>query len=216
MFEILRKSLAAGVVTTTYPQTPAEVSARSRGRPEIDFAHWKDARPATQICPTGAISHEDLNGQRAAKLDMAKCIFCGLCAEVDKAIRMTHVCECASRSRDELVTGAVYSLKPDGTHERMLSGPSDHLLPEQAASIEALGRQIQARARRVLGRSLHIREVDAGSCNGCEVEITGLNSPIYDLERFGIHFAASPRHADMLLVTGPRSEEHTSELQSQR
>jgi Ni,Fe-hydrogenase III small subunit len=55
----------------------------------------------------------------------------------------------------------------------------------------------------VLGRSLHIREVDAGSCNGCEIEIVGLNSPIYDAERFGIHFVASPRHADMLLVTGP-------------
>ena len=57
----------------------------------------------------------------------------------------------------------------------------------------------------MLGRSLHIREVDAGSCNGCEVEINGLNSPVYDIERFGIHFVASPRHADMLLVTGPVS-----------
>jgi Ni,Fe-hydrogenase III small subunit len=55
----------------------------------------------------------------------------------------------------------------------------------------------------MLGRSLHIREVDAGSCNGCEIEIVGLNSPIYDAERFGVHFVASPRHADMLLVTGP-------------
>ena len=55
----------------------------------------------------------------------------------------------------------------------------------------------------MLGRSLHIREVDAGSCNGCEIEIVDLNSPVYDIERFGIHFVASPRHADMLLVTGP-------------
>ncbi len=53
------------------------------------------------------------------------------------------------------------------------------------------------------GRALAIREVDAGSCNGCEIEITGLSSPVYDCERFGIHFVASPRHADMLLVTGP-------------
>ena len=57
----------------------------------------------------------------------------------------------------------------------------------------------------MLGRSLHIREVDAGSCNGCEIEIVNLNSPVYDIERFGIHFVASPRHADMLLVTGPVS-----------
>jgi len=54
-----------------------------------------------------------------------------------------------------------------------------------------------------LGRALAIREVDAGSCNGCEIEISGLTGPVYDSERFGIHFVASPRHADMLLVTGP-------------
>ncbi len=66
-----------------------------------------------------------------------------------------------------------------------------------------LAQQIDQSARRLLGRSLAIREVDAGSCNGCEIEITGLTSPVYDSERFGIHFVASPRHADMLLVTGP-------------
>jgi Ni,Fe-hydrogenase III small subunit len=64
-------------------------------------------------------------------------------------------------------------------------------------------RAIDARARRLFGRALAIREVDAGSCNGCEIEITGLTSPVYDAERFGIHFVASPRHADLLLVTGP-------------
>jgi len=67
----------------------------------------------------------------------------------------------------------------------------------------ALAREIDARARSVFGRALAIREVDAGSCNGCEVEIIGLSGPVYDMERFGLHFVASPRHADMLLVTGP-------------
>jgi Ni,Fe-hydrogenase III small subunit len=57
--------------------------------------------------------------------------------------------------------------------------------------------------QRLLGRSLAIREVDAGSCNGCEIEITALSNPVYDCERFGIRLVASPRHADMLLVTGP-------------
>src|SRR5499426_3918921 len=65
-----------------------------------------------------------------------------------------------------------------------------------------LVREVDAESRRLLGRSLGIREVDAGSCNGCEVEITGLMSPVYDSERFGFHFVASPRHADLLLVTG--------------
>ncbi len=74
---------------------------------------------------------------------------------------------------------------------------------EDEAQIAVIARQIDARTRQLLGRSLHIREVDAGSCNGCELEITGLTNPYYDLERFGLHFVASPRHADCLLVTGP-------------
>src|SRR5882724_6097325 len=213
MFNILRKSLSTGVVTTSYPETPPEVSARARGRPEIDWANWKDARPAAKICPTGAISCEDKNDRRSASLDLGKCIFCGLCADVDKSIRMTHVCECAVRSRSALVKEADYSLKPDGTHDRLVSpltmdastgsGQLADIPRPSAASLETLAQKVQERAKRVLGRSLHIREVDAGSCNGCEVEIVGLNSPVFDLERFGIHFVASPRHADMLLVTGP-------------
>ncbi len=75
--------------------------------------------------------------------------------------------------------------------------------PSARIAVELLGRRLQKRVEHFFGRSLHIREVDAGSCNGCEIEIIGLNSPIYDIERFGIHFVASPRHADLLLVTGP-------------
>ena len=74
---------------------------------------------------------------------------------------------------------------------------------EEDQRIEIFARQVDERARRLLGRSLHIREVDAGSCSGCEIEIGALNNPFYDLERFGLHFVASPRHADCLLVTGP-------------
>src|SRR6266704_845083 len=66
-----------------------------------------------------------------------------------------------------------------------------------------LGASVERAARRRLGRSLSIREVDAGSCNGCKLEIHALNNAFYDLERFGLHFVASPRHADVLLVTGP-------------
>src|SRR5882724_10922925 len=74
--------------------------------------------------------------------------------------------------------------------------PDEEMLAELGASVERA-------ARRRLGRSLSIREVDAGSCNGCELEIHALNNAFYDLERFGFHFVASPRHADVLLVTGP-------------
>ncbi|MCI0746463.1 MAG: hypothetical protein L0Y58_13755 [Verrucomicrobia subdivision 3 bacterium] len=209
MFEILRASLKTGVVTTRYPATPAEVSSRARGRPEIDWANWKDARPGATICPTGAISYQDANGQREAKLDLAKCIFCGLCAEVDGAIRMTNNCQCATPRRDDLSTRATYRLRGDGTHDQILTGPlvgqprNPEQRPVETESLETLGKQIKQRTSKLFGRSLHIREVDAGSCNGCEIEIVGLNSPVYDLERFGVHFVASPRHADMLLVTGP-------------
>ena len=77
-----------------------------------------------------------------------------------------------------------------------LPAPDDTVLAELAAKLNRA-------ARRRLGRSLAIREVDAGSCNGCELEINALNNAFYDLERFGLRFVASPRHADVLLVTGP-------------
>ena len=88
--------------------------------------------------------------------------------------------------------------------DTVLKGPLTEAPPiatdaELQAMAEELGRASQAR----LGRSLSIREVDAGSCNGCELEIHALNNPFHDLERYGVRFVASPRHADVLLVTGP-------------
>ena len=201
MFETLRQSLRTGVVTTNYPEMPAEVSSRARGWPEIDWKRWKDARPAAAICPTGAIEFVDEpTGRtvgRTVTFDLGKCIFCGLCADIDPAIRMTNVCELAACLREELRHTAQYRLNGDGTHHGLLEATGR---PE---ALDTVGRQLRASIQSVLGRSLHIRQVDAGSCNGCEMEIHGLNNPVYDIERFGIHFVASPRHADMLLVTGP-------------
>jgi Ni,Fe-hydrogenase III small subunit len=76
---------------------------------------------------------------------------------------------------------------------------------EVAAEITDVGKKLEEAVRRRFSRSLTIRQVDAGSCNGCELEIHAINNPIYNCERFGIHFTASPRFADMLLVTGPVS-----------
>jgi len=78
--------------------------------------------------------------------------------------------------------------------------------PMDDAALAELAASLDRTARRRLGRSLAIREVDAGSCNGCELELHALNNAFYDLERFGIRFVASPRHADVLLVTGPVSK----------
>ena len=75
--------------------------------------------------------------------------------------------------------------------------------PARVSDLERVSERLAAEITRAFGRSLHIRQVDAGSPNCCEIEISGLTGPHYDLERFGLHFVASPRHADCLLVTGP-------------
>src|SRR5216117_2144841 len=88
--------------------------------------------------------------------------------------------------------------------ESMLSRPLTEAPPaDDDAMLAKLAEKVDGAARRKLGRSLSIRQVDAGSCNGCELEIHALNNAFYDLERFGLRFVASPRHADVLLVTGP-------------
>ena len=88
--------------------------------------------------------------------------------------------------------------------ESLVHAPLTERPPEKDdAAMAELAASVERAARRRLGRSLAIREVDAGSCNGCELEIHALNNAFYDLERFGLKFVASPRHADVLLVTGP-------------
>ena len=118
---------------------------------------------------------------RQVTVDYGRCVFCGQCADVspDGAVRMTREFELAATDRQRLVVALRRTLHATG---------------------RKLGREHPAQ---MLGRSLAIRQVDAGSCNGCEVEIIALNNPVHDIERFGIQFVASPRHADMLLVTGP-------------
>src|SRR5690348_5704378 len=85
------------------------------------------------------------------------------------------------------------------THRTVTEPPP----PPDEAALRELARSVNRAARARLGRSLSIRHVDAGSCNGCELEIHALSNAFYDLERYGLHFVASPRHADVLLVTGP-------------
>jgi Ni,Fe-hydrogenase III small subunit/formate hydrogenlyase subunit 6/NADH:ubiquinone oxidoreductase subunit I len=194
MFKILQKSFSTGVVTAKYPHAPAAVSESFRGKPEFDLARWRDARPAAAICPTGAIAIEDRGQTREVTIDYGRCVFCGQCADAtpEGAVRITREFELAANDRRQLLTTAHYALNADGTHSQL-----------ETVHSEEIGRKLERTIRKTLGRSLAIREVDAGSCNGCELEIIALNNPVHDIERFGIHFVASPRHADMLLVTGP-------------
>jgi Ni,Fe-hydrogenase III small subunit/formate hydrogenlyase subunit 6/NADH:ubiquinone oxidoreductase subunit I len=194
MFKILQKKWQCGIVTAPYPDQPALVSEHFRGRPEFDFRAWRDARPAAEVCPTGAISVNEQRRSRQVTVDYGLCIYCGQCADASpEAVRVTRDFELATGDRASLISTAEYALAADGTHERLVG-----LSPSSPT-----GSRLQAAIHKVLGRSLAIRQVDAGSCNGCELEIVALNNPVYDIERFGIHFVASPRHADMLLVTGP-------------
>ncbi len=203
MFKILQKTVSTGTVTANYPTESAKISHRFRGRPSFDFDKWKDARPAVEVCPTGAISLSDQGDSRKVTVDYGLCVFCGLCAEAssEQAVRITQEFELATSDRRNLLLTAEYTLNADRTHRELRK--VDRRLVSSETNVESLGKKARETIQKVLGRSLAIREVDAGSCNGCELEIVALNNPIHDIERFGIQFVASPRHADMLLVTGP-------------
>lgn len=97
-----------------------------------------------------------------------------------------------------------------GLVQRPLTEP---LVSPKDTELEALAQKLDRAAQRRLGHSLSIREVDTGSCNGCELEINALSNAFYDLERFGLRFVASPRHADVLLVTGPLTRNMLGALQ---
>jgi Ni,Fe-hydrogenase III small subunit/formate hydrogenlyase subunit 6/NADH:ubiquinone oxidoreductase subunit I len=203
MFKIIQKTIRTGIVTKAYPAEPVQVSEHFRGRPHFDFENWTDARPAAEVCPTGAISLCDSDDSRKVTVDYGLCVFCGLCAEasLEKAVRITQEFELATKNRSNLILTAGYTLNADRTHRQL--GTVRRGSENVKADAERVAQKARETIHKLLGRSLAIREVDAGSCNGCEVEIVALNNPIHDIERFGIQFVASPRHADMLLVTGP-------------
>jgi Ni,Fe-hydrogenase III small subunit len=129
----------------------------------------------------------------------AACIQCRECLPAcpEQAISKAHDHEVAAYTRDQLTRVASFDVDEAGraTFRGVAAQPG----PSLDESAARLRERIQGR----LGRSLHVRQVDAGSCNGCELEIAATANPVFDLERFGIHFVASPRHADLLLVTGP-------------
>jgi len=153
------------------------------------YASRLDAEPfkrGEEVCASKAIAV----GPEGAALDKGKCIMCGMCQQVaPQAFKMVNSFAVPVTTRRDLLV-AQMPAPPEG-------GPSQ--------TVDEIGAKLSHRIKKLLGRSLAIREVDAGSCNGCEVEVSALNNPVYDIERLGIHFVASPRHADVLLVTGVAS-----------
>jgi Ni,Fe-hydrogenase III small subunit/Pyruvate/2-oxoacid:ferredoxin oxidoreductase delta subunit len=196
MLSIITKSLKTGSLTEADPfgTQPAF------GFPVIDFNRCTACGECAPVCPTGAIRAAASGSEKTLSLSYASCIQCRACVEqcTEQAIGISHDVEVAAYSRDQLARTASFAVDPAtgrATFARVETEPG----PTVAESADRLRDRIRGR----LGRSLHVRQVDAGSCNGCEMEIAATNNPFYDLERYGIHFVASPRHADLLLVTGP-------------
>src|SRR5712691_8109205 len=167
-----------GYRTIPFPKTEPAIPDRFRGRPVIEREKCPvGCRDCADACPTDAIMIENQD----LRLDLGRCLFCTDCVEAcpEQAIRYTHEFRLAANRREDLVmTGQTLEL----------------------------AKALENRTRRLSGRSLKLRQVSAGGCNGCESDVNVLNTLVFDLGRFGIQFVASPRHADGLIMTEPAPE----------
>ena len=178
MWKIVRARLAQGMRTISFPAGEPALPDRLRGAPALDFARCRDGcRACIDACPTGALDADEAG----PRLDLGRCLFCTDCVEAcpEGAIEFTRDWRLAARTREALVLR-------DQTRE--------------------LATALDARMRRLFGRSLKLRQVSAGGCNACEADVNVLGTVVFDLGRFGISFVASPRHADGLLITGAVSQ----------
>jgi Ni,Fe-hydrogenase III small subunit/Pyruvate/2-oxoacid:ferredoxin oxidoreductase delta subunit len=194
---MIARSLKTGILTETNP-----LDARaSFGFPVIDFSRCTACDVCARSCPTGAIQTASTEpGRKTLALSYAACIQCRACVSEcpEQAVGVSTDIDVAAYSREQLASAASFDVDPVTGRStfREVQAQAGPTLAESAA-------RLRERIHGRLGRSLHVRQVDAGSCNACELEIAATTNPIHDLERFGIHLVASPRHADVLLVTGP-------------
>ncbi|WP_028317067.1 hydrogenase [Desulfobulbus elongatus] len=173
MFKVIGTRLNQGYRTSPYPNQPVRLSSRFRGLPEINAA----CDPAIVRRCAGLCPQEAIAAEKRT-IDLGRCTFCGACAQVEDGafVRFSGIFEMgAARREDLIVSGA---------------------LPDLAS-------HAKAHFKKLFGRSLQLRQVSAGGCNACEADTNVLNTPFFDLSRFGIDFVASPRHADGIHVTGP-------------
>lgn len=164
-----------GYRTIPLPVKEGALPERFLGRPGVVPENCREnCGKCQEVCPTGAIT----GGRDKLALDLGKCLFCGQCQNVcfNKAITFTGDYQLSARKKDDLI--------------------ARNNLP---FNIETIDKKIKS----IFGRSLKLRQVSAGGCNACELDINVLNTVVFDLGRFGIQFVASPRHADGLVVTGP-------------
>ena len=171
--------LRQGKASTNWPASGADGQEGVLGMPRFDPSKCQDGcQECAAACLPRAITVTADSTARVA-VDYGRCVTCQLCVEACPAGALTASTDWAFgvRSREDLKWATAIT-SPTGT-------------------------ALRAAIQRVFGRSLHIRHVDAGSCNGCESELQALNNPFYNLHRLGIFFTPSPRFADLLLVTGP-------------
>jgi Ni,Fe-hydrogenase III small subunit/NAD-dependent dihydropyrimidine dehydrogenase PreA subunit len=194
MLQVSLTRLKQGHRTIPFPKQEPLLPDRFRGLPVVDSSRCPDeCHACADACPTSAIIVDNKeNGKgKGIRLDMGRCLFCTDCQEAcpEGAIRYTQDYRMATRARGELV------LSPFGTSEVF-----------ETPEVLRLAHALEAKSRRLFGRSLKLRQVSAGGCNACEADLNVLNTVVFDLSRFGIQFVASPRHADGIVVTGAVNE----------
>jgi Ni,Fe-hydrogenase III small subunit len=186
IFDVVKQSLKSPSVLIPIEELLGD--AKGSRMPDVQPAMLTAtiAERVVSACPTSALTIDKTGPQLIFALDYGECIGCGRCfAPSAGALVPANNVLCCGGGRGDLV--------------RRWDLQSGKEIVVDETALDAMAAEIRA----IIGRALNIRQVDAGSCNGCEAEIVALTNPYYDLERFGIHFVASPKHADMLLVTGP-------------
>jgi Ni,Fe-hydrogenase III small subunit/formate hydrogenlyase subunit 6/NADH:ubiquinone oxidoreductase subunit I len=175
----IKYRLQHGRATMDYPDGPASaLPDRHGGALRVEPAKCTEGCSAcADVCPTRAIGRSPGN---AITLDLGRCLFCSACVETCPTHAITHT----------------------GDH-RIAAGRREDLMLGEVGEEIRLASALDEKLRGLFGRSLRLRQVSAGGCNGCEADTNVLNTIGWDLGRFGIQFVASPRHADGLLVTGP-------------
>lgn len=182
---LLISRLRQGQRTLPFPSAHPRLPERFRGLPRIDHARCPSGCNACiDVCPTEAIVRD-----KSLAIDLGRCLFCPECSNACPvgAIEFSREYRLATSNRDALVLQPTESLQ--------------------------LAHRLVDELHQILGRSLKLRQVSAGGCNGCEADVNVLNTVVFDLGRFGIQFVASPRHADGLLVTGPVTRNMSLALQ---
>lgn len=179
---MIRKIFQHKIVTQKYPNTEID-SSLFIGKIEVNDNNCSDCKQCVNNCPTNAVV---INNKKVG-INYDECISCLMCTEVcpNNKFKATNNFEFAENTREALRSSPILI-------------DENALIPKY----ELLTTDLKNAVKKYFKGSLQIREVDAGSCNACDYEINGLNNPFNDVERLGIHFVASPRHADMLLVTG--------------